>query len=229
MTVENKLITTEPIAETTDKSLGAVWEAVKTAFGQRDCIGYWRYPLFSQVGEVRKEPDILVVDKELGLIIIEIAPVAIEQIIAGEGDKWQLVNADTISPSPAERVQMQIQTLLGYCDRETAIAGKITGRALIALPHISPEQWQQKTLPTANPIIFQNQVNSNIIEAIQNSPAIVTGEPLDEEGWHILKAVISGTTILRKSAENAVSANGKNRAAIIANLQYCLYDIEIQK
>ncbi|HIK10992.1 MAG TPA: ATP-binding domain-containing protein [Oscillatoriaceae cyanobacterium M33_DOE_052] len=229
MTAENKLIVTEPIAETTDKSLGAVWEAVKTAFGQRDCIGYWRYPLFSQVGEVRKEPDILVVDKELGLIIIEIAPVPIEQIIAGEGDKWQLVNADTISPSPADRVQMQIQTLLGYCDRETAIAGKITGRALIALPHISPEQWQEKNLPNPNTIIFQNQLNSKIIEAIQNCQTIVNSDPLDEESWQILKAVISGTTILRKHDKNAISVNGKNRAAIIANLQEWLYDIDIQQ
>ncbi|WP_199249667.1 DEAD/DEAH box helicase [[Phormidium] sp. ETS-05] len=229
MTAENKLIVTEPIPETAAHTTAPVWEAVKTAFGQRDCIGYWRYPLFSQVGEVRKEPDILVVDKELGLILIEIAPVKIDEIIAGAGDKWQLVNADPISPSPAERVQMQIQALLGYCDRETAIAGKITARTLIALPQITPEQWQQKTLPNSNTIIFQNQVKSNIIEAIQNAPALVTGEPIDEERWHILKAVISGTTILRKTTQNAVSANGKTRAAIITNLQEWLYDIDIQQ
>ncbi|HIK13184.1 MAG TPA: hypothetical protein IGS52_23505 [Oscillatoriaceae cyanobacterium M33_DOE_052] len=64
----------------------------------------------------------------------------------------------------------QIQPGLGECDRETAIAGQITRRALIALPHITPEQWQPKTLPTSNPIIFQNQPNHHIFRFI-NTPS----------------------------------------------------------
>ena len=36
-----------------------VWNRVKEGLGQRNILGYSRYPLFSSIGEKRKEPDIL--------------------------------------------------------------------------------------------------------------------------------------------------------------------------
>ena len=51
-----------------DKSGGEaeqiVWTRVREAFAKREVLGYSRYPLFSRVGERRKEPDILLLDKE---------------------------------------------------------------------------------------------------------------------------------------------------------------------
>ena len=57
-----------------------VWDAVREVFADRECIGYWRYPIFSKVGKSRKEPDILIADAQLGLIVIEIKSVTIDQI-----------------------------------------------------------------------------------------------------------------------------------------------------
>ncbi|HAA27070.1 MAG TPA: hypothetical protein DCE56_04540, partial [Cyanobacteria bacterium UBA8553] len=62
-----------------------MWDVVREVFADRECIGYWRYPIFSKVGKSRKEPDILIVDFSLGLIVIEIKSVTIAQILAIAG------------------------------------------------------------------------------------------------------------------------------------------------
>ena len=57
-----KFITTEQIGDSGEVGEQKVWDATKSAFVERSCIGYWRYPIFSKVGERRKEPDILIAD-----------------------------------------------------------------------------------------------------------------------------------------------------------------------
>lgn len=68
-----------------------VWDAVKRAFSGRDCLAYWRYPIFSP-GAARREPDILVLDKELGIIVIEVKSIYLEQLEKIEGYRWNLRN-----------------------------------------------------------------------------------------------------------------------------------------
>ena len=105
MTLEdtsNKFITTEAIKSGTGSTEQQVWDAVKNAFADRNCIGYWRYPIFPKVGEVRKEPDILVVDREFGLTVIEILPATIEQITEIRDNNWLLQDFRTTQASPSQ-------------------------------------------------------------------------------------------------------------------------------
>ncbi|KOR37179.1 MULTISPECIES: DEAD/DEAH box helicase [Planktothricoides] len=228
-----KFINTEPIRESAKNCEEKVWDAVKTAFADRECIGYWRYPLFAKVGEVRKEPDILIGDQEIGVIIIEIACVSIDQIVAVNGEQWELTNRDSIAGSSAERGNRQLQALLGYCDRESVLFRKVTGLAIVALPLITQEQWQQKgfdQLPGCPPILFQNQLGkSTLLERIKQATPLVAGEDLDEEKWQTLKAVIGGTPVLRKPPRPIVSSNGKTRSSIVATLQERLYELDLQQ
>lgn len=69
-----------------------VWEKVKHAFRNRECIAYSKYPIFSNLGASRKEPDILIIDKEFGIAVIEVKGIDIDQIEKVEGCKWTLKN-----------------------------------------------------------------------------------------------------------------------------------------
>src|SRR5689334_21470513 len=89
-----KFITTEQIGDSGEVGEQKVWDATKSAFVERSCIGYWRYPIFSKVGERRKEPDILIADRELGLVVIEVKCLTIDQIVAVDGHLWQLQNSE---------------------------------------------------------------------------------------------------------------------------------------
>lgn len=67
-----RFITTEAISSEYEDSYQKIWDAVRPAFTSRhNSVGYWRYPLFLAVGDRRKEPDILVIDQEWGIITIE--------------------------------------------------------------------------------------------------------------------------------------------------------------
>lgn len=52
-----KLLTTEPIGKDEEGCEQRVGDAVRSAFATRDCIGYWRYPIFRKTGETRKESE----------------------------------------------------------------------------------------------------------------------------------------------------------------------------
>ena len=226
---QRKFITSEVISNDGNET---IWKSLRDSFSSRDCLGYWRYPLFSKVGEGRKEPDILIVDRELGLIIIEIENIDIDQITAVNGDQWEFREDTAIFANPAIRTNRSLQTLLGYCDREDAIFRKITGRALVALPNITIEEWQQKgfdQLPNCPAIIFKNNLGkTDVCETIFQAQAMVTGEQLSDEQWKILCAVVSGTPILRKSS-TANFSNNKTRAAIVSILGEWLYETDLQQ
>jgi hypothetical protein len=156
-----KFITTEPLGKSGEGGEQLVWDAIREVFADRDCIGYWRYPIFSKVGKSRKEPDILIADSSLGLIVIEIKSVTIEQILAIAGHRWEFQNFYTTSSNPYEQAENQLFALLGYGDREPSLRRKVSGRAFVCLPLITEDQWYQSgfyQLPSCPPIIFQNNL-----------------------------------------------------------------------
>ena len=156
-----KFIATEPLGKSGETAEQRVWDAVCEAFADRDCIAYWRYPIFSSSGDFRKEPDILIADFELGLTVIEVKAVAIDQIVSISGHKWDFQNFYTTGGNPYQQAEHQLYAMLGHCDRETALRGKVSGRAIVALPSISQQQWQEKEfnkLPSCPPIIFQDNL-----------------------------------------------------------------------
>lgn len=176
----NKFITTEPLGKGGEGGEQKAWDAVQKAFRDRTCIGYWRYPIFSKVGKSRKEPDILIVDAQLGLIVIEIKSVTIDQILAITGHRWEFQNYYTTSSNPYQQAENQLFSLLGYCDREPILRRKVTGRALICLPLITEAEWYQSgfyQLPSCPPIIFQDNIISwtFLIKRIQQTSPIIKG------------------------------------------------------
>ncbi len=77
---------------------------------------------------MRKEPDILISDSELGLIVIEIKSVTIDRIVATTGHRCEFQNCYTTSSNPYQQAENQLFTLLEYCDRQeelTALAQNI--------------------------------------------------------------------------------------------------------
>ncbi|AFY35229.1 DEAD/DEAH box helicase [Calothrix sp. PCC 7507] len=228
----SKFITTEPL-KASDSVEQKVWDAVRSAFAERNCLGYWRYPIFSKVGEIWKEPDILIVDRELGLVVIEIKAVTIDQIVAVDGGKLQLQNADTTEVNPYQQAEHPLRALIAYCDRESAIWRKVTGRAIAALPLVTQEQWQQKgfdQVANCPSIIFHDQLEqATLLERIQQSSVIVPGETLEDKDWELLLSVIGGSPVFRKTPRSRISTTGKTRSSVIDSLRESLYELDLQQ
>ncbi|KYC42000.1 DNA/RNA helicase [Scytonema hofmannii PCC 7110] len=230
----SKFITTEPLKASTEAGEQKVWDSIKNAFSDRKCIAYWRYPIFSKVGEIRKEPDILIADREFGLSVIEILSVTIDQITGMNDGIWQLQNFWLAEANPYQQAEHQLRALIAYCDREPAIWRKVNGRAIVALPLITQEQWQQRgfdQIPNCPPLIFQDQLSKvSCIERFQQIPAVVPGENLEDKDWELLLSVVSGTPEHRKETNRTTSALAHNsRASVMENLQQRLYEIDLQQ
>ncbi|HAZ43288.1 MAG TPA: DNA/RNA helicase [Cyanobacteria bacterium UBA11369] len=218
---KSKFITTEPLGKSGERGESNVWEAVKLAFTDRNCIAYWRYPIFSRLGKTRKEADILIADVELGLIVIEVKSMTIDQIVAINGHRWELRNFYTNYGHPYQQAENQLFALLGYCDREPTLRCNVTGRAIVALPLITQAQWQKKgfdQLPCCPSILFQDcllqgsrgageqgsrgdiiatAVNA-LLQQIEQTTPVIKGRNLNEEQWKLILAVLGGSPVFRK-------------------------------
>jgi hypothetical protein len=148
-----QFIETDPGSKAGKEGEKKVWEAVKKAFSNRTCIAYWGYPIFSKTGESRKEPDIFIVDKELGLMIIEVKSIAINQLTKVDGHSWHFQNLYVPNGNPYQQAENQLYAILGYCDKEPEIRRKIRGRSLVALPLITEEQWQENRVSASQTLL----------------------------------------------------------------------------
>ena len=236
-----QFITTEPLTQSGYSGEKQVWEAVCQTFATRPCLGYWRYPIFALGSGVRKEPDILIADRELGLMVIEVKSIAIDCIRSISGHQWQFQNFYTTHGNPYQQGESQLYALLDYCDREPLLARHVRARAIVALPQITRSQWQERgfhRLPTSPPILFrecfagddraQYSPSVSLLEAIERAPLLRQGTPLDNERWQLLLAVLAGTPLYRRRSRR-VLAPGRSRALILAQARERLNPLDLQQ
>ncbi|MFP4298464.1 MAG: pentapeptide repeat-containing protein [Spirulinaceae cyanobacterium] len=196
-------IATEPLGLAGEAGEQQVWEAICQGFESRNCMGYWRYPIFSTQGDFRKEPDILILDPEGGVIVIEVKSFKIEQIEGISGHLWQYKQYFTPTGNPYQQAERQLFALLKYSDREPQLQGQVLGRALIALPYITCKQWQEKgfhRLPTSPPILFVEDLETpeKLSSKILAIPPLKLGNSLSQKQWELLLAVVGGTALYQQ-------------------------------
>jgi len=241
-----KFIATETFNQAGEIGEEQVWNAVCKAFAERDCLAYWRYPIFLPLEGIRREPDILILDAELGLIVIEVKSIQIEQIIAIAGHIWQVQDFYTTAIHPYQQAEQQLFALLKYCQSETALKNGISGRVLVALPHITQEDWQQRgfhQLPSCPPTLFQDLIQIKnpeklafeLFQTIIKTPTLVSGKPLSGQQWKLLKAVIAGTPLFQPPSRQFFLSQTKNwsetipRSAILAQVRKELADLDFNQ
>jgi hypothetical protein len=238
-----KFIATETFNQAGEKGEQQVWNAVCQAFAERDCLAYWRYPIFLPSEGIRREPDILILDAELGLIVIEVKSIQIEQIIAIAGHIWQVQDFYTTRINPYQQAEQQLFALLKYCQSETALKNCISGRVLVALPQITQEDWQQRgfdQLPSSPPILFQDliqvkhqeKLTSEVLPTLIKTPTLVSGKSLSSQQWKLLKSVIAGTPLFQPPSRQFFLSQTKHqfetipRSAILAQVRNYLAELD---
>ena len=194
----NKFIATEIFGDRGETGEKLVWDSFIRALERRNCLAYWRYPIFDR-HRFRKEPDILIADRQLGLMVIEVKAIKIQQLVKLEGHRWEYRDFYQPFGNPYQQAERQLFALLNYCDRETLLKHRVTARAMVALPYISQTQWQQKGfahLPHSPPILFQEQLaDGELIRSLAEIQPVVVGEDLTTTQWELLQAVLGGTSL----------------------------------
>ncbi|CQR46293.1 Nuclease-related domain protein [Paraliobacillus sp. PM-2] len=231
--MQGKFILTEPIGKDGERCEQIVWTTVQSAFANRECLAYWKYPVFSKTGEARREPDILIIDKDEGVIIIEVKGITIDQIVSMNGHQWTFRNFYQKSGSPYFQAEDQLEKLYSYFTADRTLRKKITGRVLISLPLITKKEWKERgfdKLPSAPPIIFKDDLSkSTFLSTIQNTTPIKAGIEINESRWNQLLSYIGGSTIYQKPVIEEQNTEKNSRRAIISSLNQKLSTLDIQQ
>jgi superfamily I DNA and RNA helicase len=172
----------------------AVWQAVKRVFQDRECFAYWRYPVFSKIGKRRKELDILIVDRILGVITIEVKALKIEQISSMSGHTWNYSNFYEPFGNPYQQSESGLYSILSHFDQYAVLRRKIRGRALVALPSIKENEWMSKGFDQSicvPQVILADHLKSQLLEFIESSTPISAGEVLSDEQWDTMISVLN--------------------------------------
>ena len=231
--MKGKFITTQPLDIKGERGEQVVWEAIQTAFRERDCLAYWRYPIFDPRGRFRKEPDILIADYDLGLIVIEVKAIAITNIVGINGHRWQYRNFYTNYGSPYQQAESQLFALLEYSDREAILRKQIAARVLIALPYITQEEWQAKgfaELPSNPPILFKNRLAQpqTLHAVIGASSTLRSARQLTATQWELLLATLAGTSIYQPELPK-ISRHKQSRSQILHQARSRLNQLDLQQ
>ncbi|MEL6927357.1 MAG: pentapeptide repeat-containing protein [Cyanobacteria bacterium J06600_6] len=210
----------------------AVWHGVKKGFEPRECLAYWRYPIFTE-GKFRKEPDILIADYDLGLIVVEVKAIRSEQLVAIQGHRWQYRNFYTDSGNPYQQAERQLFALLAYCDREPLLRQQIQARAIVALPYVSQNEWQARgfaNLPSSPPILFQEDLTNSdfLVRTIAKSKPLTTGVELTPTQWELLLAVLGGTALYTPEYKQIKSA-GAGKGKLIQQVRSRLNQLDLRQ
>ncbi|WP_170270270.1 NERD domain-containing protein [Heliorestis acidaminivorans] len=139
------------------QSESLVWNKIMNAFHSRDAIACWHFPLFSQIGQHFREPDILIFDRQLGAIVIEVKGISIDNIKFCQGHQWHMEEYYQEVISPYNQAMDQLVNLLSIVERDKLLFRKVAGRILIALLQITEQEWEQSELANQvapTPIIF---------------------------------------------------------------------------
>ncbi|OKH26717.1 DNA/RNA helicase [Hydrococcus rivularis NIES-593] len=231
--LNHKFITTEPLGNRGETGEQLVWDSIRANFRDRDCIGYWRYPIFSQIGKFRQEPDILIVDRELGLVVIEVKSIPIDKIVNITGHRWEYQNFYTPFGNPYQQAENQLFTILESCDREPILQDKISARALVALPLISQQQWQERgfdKLLSNPPILFKDNLYSasSVCELIQETPPVKPGYKLTLKQWQLLLSILSGTPFFCRPSHRVLTPD-RSRGKILQKLRSHISEFDWQQ
>lgn len=171
-----------------------VWKKLKEALAGRDVLAYSRYPLFSRVGEKRKEPDVLILDRELGLIVIEVKAYRINDIEKIENNDWTMKNSYSRTVNPIAQAEDYLYTIRIKFEAERSLRSKVISTSYVALPNINKAQWMNSAftnkLEGAN-IIFGDELSKvTLLNKLISTEPLIAGKVFNEEGLCLAEAIL---------------------------------------
>ncbi len=168
----------------------AIVDALRPALSGRDTVVFWRYPLNTRQGQLR-EPDLLLLDPEWGLVVIEVKNIPLSQIESIQGYAWRLSMPYFGRPviEPYDQVKQQARVLIERM-RDHAALSSVPVRALVALPRVTRDAWDtagQSFLFNDTPLLLGDELTAARLErAIERTPCVRSGSALDDETFSAL-------------------------------------------
>ncbi|MCD0175536.1 NERD domain-containing protein [Deinococcus sp. 14RED07] len=186
----SEFIVTESAGDPGEYGELQVIDALRTALRKRDTVVFWRYPLNTRQGQLR-EPDLLLLDPEWGVVVIEVKNIPMSQVESIQGFAWRLrtpyFGKDTLEPY--DQAKRQARVVIERI-RDHAALGRVPVRALVCLPRVTRDEWTaggQSFLFSDTPLVLGDELTAAKFEqAIEKTPCVRSGAALDDETFRTL-------------------------------------------
>ena len=189
-----------------------VWKALKGALQERSGVAFWRFPLFLSGNGAgrRKEADILIIDREWGIVVVEVKGYEVTNIVDVRGHEWE-VTGRVARSYPYQQAEGVAYTLANELSRASHGAIKPALKALIAVPNIVRDDWPIPPGRPGNPanvIVFGDELSPSVLPlTIAKSTFLRTGGKLDQRGFQKVINLLCGY----RSASHPVDFHYLNR------------------
>ncbi|MED5018466.1 UvrD-helicase domain-containing protein [Paenibacillus chibensis] len=122
----------------------SVWNAITQIFDEQKTLAIHHLPMFFSNGAGRREIDILIINQLLGVCVIEVKGLRIDQITSIQGSQWSYTNFYEANGNPYKQAENQLNMLCNHLEKNPLLYRRLKKRAFVALPYISEIQWQER-------------------------------------------------------------------------------------
>lgn len=168
-----------------------VWNHLKEALRHEEGFAFLRYPIFPDEADYRFEPDILLLHRQWGLIVIEVKGCRAEQVAGLDGHVWRMADWYREHETPAAQAEKQMFALKRHFRHLT---DRLRTHALVALPQVTDEEWAERgfdALPCNPRIIHQNHLTpARLRKRLQELTLGTTQARLSDEDWQLACQVL---------------------------------------
>ncbi|EOO12793.1 NERD domain-containing protein [Bacillus cereus] len=99
-----------------------VWKKVKSAFIERESFGFLHFPMFKENHASKREIDILLVDRDIGVTVIEVKGINIKQIQGIQGHIWHVTKDYYASKGePFNQAEQQLNMLCDDIEKKDSL------------------------------------------------------------------------------------------------------------
>lgn len=181
-----------------------VWEAMKNALGTEHAgVAYYRYPVVDKAGgQFDREPDIVLLQEDCGLLVIEVKGYQIQHIERIEGQTWHLTGISQDYATPYSQARDQGFFIRSWFQREPDL--RKDGRVVIpanftvALPNITRDEWEDAgfaDIPASPRVITADDLSpQSLREHLLEEPGDT--EDVTPEAIETAAAVLSGVQVI---------------------------------
>lgn len=175
-----------------------LWEWLREAFKNDEGVAYYRYPIFTRTGKLNREPDVLMLHRELGLWVIECKGCSIGNIQGIQGHEWQMDKWHSETETPVAQAEDQMFALQNKLTERRETRGLITSfNFRVALPRVNSQDWKLTgfhSFPCTQGVVWVYEdltpiaLRKRIVEDGGNRQ-----QRLTDQEWEQVKGVLGGT------------------------------------
>jgi len=169
-----------------------VWEEITNVFQKEDTIAIHHFPMFFPNTNGRREIDILIVNRKLGVCVIEVKGLTIDQIEKIQAHTWYYNDFYEDQGNPYQQAENQLLMLCNDMERNPILYRRLSKKAIVALPNITKQEWINrgfdKKINVPIPIFKDDLSNPKaLLKKLSSNGIYETNQELTELEWSQIK------------------------------------------